>query len=157
MKLRRYETNLRISAVGVIAFGGWNFLKTLLLILLNPQSIIDAADLSEGASGLLYIVYIIMIIAVLIDLGFRLFVGLSARKEANGKKKSIAYLIITVLLIIFSLIGLVSVIASLGSSSTFDTIVMLIVEATSLYASLELFVSAILVRRLRKEPSAEGV
>ena len=151
-ELRRYQSILSASGMAVIAFGIWSIVKTTLLVLtraseLNLQQMIQDAGAPKWAIMLLLV---ILVPLVNIDVFLRIYVGLSARKEAAGKKKRIVYLVIAWIVLI---LGILSIIAFFGSSFTEDpgdAIVTLIIEATSVFAMINLIRSAGRVRELRK-------
>ena len=157
MKLRRYQTNLNISGLGVIAFGGWGLLKVILLLLMDPKAIREAAGMEMGETVNIGTFTAVLLLFVLFDFAFRFYIGFSARREAKGKKKNIIYLVIAFLLLIASVISIIIGLVQISFDTIFDTIVVMVVEITSALATLELVISAIQVRKLRKIPVEEGM
>ncbi len=92
-----------------------------------------------------------MIVFVLVDLALRIWIGLSARAESKGKKKSAVYLVITAILILASVLNIVFLIFDLVDAFSLYGIVSIVVECTSLFALVEVFTSAISIHKLRKE------
>lgn len=147
IKMRRYQNLLTVSGLGVIIFGLWTVLKTILLLFLQEDLVDDLPD------GLFYRVLFFTLIGgvLLIDFLIRLFVGLSARAEGFGKKKGYGYIVVAILIAIASLASLVLIFFDMGDRSILELIVSFIVEATSMIATVELLVAAFTVKKLKKE------
>ena len=147
IKMRRYQNLLTVSGLGVIIFGLWTVLKTILLLFLQEDMVDDLPD------GLFYRVLFFTLIGgvLLIDFLIRLFVGLSARAEGFGKKKGYGYIVVAILIAIASLVSLVLIFFDMGDRSILELIVSFIVEATSMIATVELLVAAFTVKKLKKE------
>ena len=147
IKMRRYQNLLTVSGLGVIIFGLWTVLKTILLLFLQENMVDDLPD------GLFYRVLFFTLIGgvLLIDFLIRLFVGLSARAEGFGKKKGYGYIVVAILIAIASLASLVLIFFDTADRSILELIVSFIVEATSTIATVELLVAAFTVKRLKKE------
>ena len=134
IKMRRYQNLLTVSGLGVIIFGLWTVLKTILLLFLQEDMVDDLPD------GLFYRVLFFTLIGgvLLIDFLIRLFVGLSARAEGFGKKKGYGYIVVAILIAIASLASLVLIFFDTADRSILELIVSFIVEATSMIATVEL-------------------
>ena len=147
IKMRRYQNLLTVSGLGVIIFGLWTVLKTILLLFMQEDMLDDLPD------GLFYRVLFFTLIGgvLLIDFLIRLFVGLSARAEGFGKKKGYGYIVVAILIAIASLASLVLIFFDTADRSILELIVSLIVEATSMIATVELLVAAFTVKKLKKE------
>lgn len=147
IKMRRYQNLLTVSGLGVIIFGLWTVLKTILLLFLQEDMVDDLPD------GLFYRVLFFTLIGgvLLIDFLIRLFVGLSARAEGFGKKKGYGYIVVAILIAIASLASLVLIFFDTADRSVLELIVSFIVEATSMIATVELLVAAFTVKKLKKE------
>ncbi len=147
IKMRRYQNLLTVSGLGVIIFGLWTVLKTILLLFLQEDLVDDLPD------GLFYRVLFFTLIGgvLLIDFLIRLFVGLSARAEGFGKKKGYGYIVVAILIAIASLASLVLIFFDTADRSILELIVSFIVEATSMIATVELLVAAFTVKKLKKE------
>ena len=90
----------------------------------------------------------IVLIFMVLDLILRLYVGLSAGAESRGKNKGAAYIVIAIILTLLSMTGIAGIF--LRKMNVPDMIVSLFIEMTSLYAFIELIVSAIILKRYRK-------
>ena len=156
VKLRRYQNLLTLSGLGVIVFGLWSILKLFLILLLNDDTVsetIKAAEMPDEFTTRLAL-YLVLGVIILIDFLMRLFVGLSARSEGFGNKRGNAYVVFAALIALSSLISVVFIFfdTSLTSiSSVLELIVSVFVEATATVVMIELLVSAITVKKLKKE------
>lgn len=159
VKLRRYSTSLTISGYGVIAFGLWSIVKTILLSVMHPEVAGILPDEETGISRDVYIALMICIMVLLLgfDLGLRIYIGLSARAEGNGKKKHITYLVFAAFLLTASLLSLLTGLDIDDYDSILDFLVSLLVEITSMAAVLELIYSSVRVRLLRKKLEREAM
>lgn len=159
-KERRVSDILVSSGTGVIFFGLWSVVKTILQIILSQQSIASFANVEDVAlDGTFDATTYVIISAILafvmlgIDLGLRLYAGLSARADGRGKKKSIAYIIVAFVLIALGVISVVSTIISVSylEGTIIDKVVTLIVDITALLALVELVISGIRLKRIRRK------
>lgn len=168
-KLRKYENLLAISGAGVIAFGLWSVVKAVIyLLVLSPQQLVsnmakegltdvDMMGLSQTTASIIAICGVI--IALLIDLSLRFYVGRSAIIDGRRqKKKSVVYVIMAILLSMGLISSTITRFTSpqTGAAQTWDTVVSaadasIFIDLTSLLAFIEMIVAAIMVRRLRKE------
>lgn len=155
VKMRRYRNLLTVSGLGVIVFGGWSVLKTI-LVLVMQRDMIEALLAEMSVNELAGKITIAITFAImLIDFLIRLFVGLSARAEGFGKKKGYAYIVFAVLLVLGSLLSLVLVFFDTGSPAqtpVLQTVVSVILETTSFVVTIELLVAAFTVKKLKKDP-----
>ena len=147
IKMRRYQNLLVVSGLGVIIFGLWSVLKTILLFFLNEEELDDYPN----DPFFRVILFALVAAALLIEFLIRLFVGLSARAEGFGKKKGYAYIVIAVLLALASLESLVLIFIEADYETITELVVSVIVEATSLIVTIELMVAAFTVKKLKKE------
>ena len=149
VKIRKLESNLTTIGTGVIAFGFWGFLKFILSYLfLGAQSV--------GIDGDEYITVIavfVWAVAILIPLVY-LWIGMSARAEGRGKRKSALYLFMVGWIIFVSTIAILLELYSLSKlKDWFEIIVTLIIDLTRYVFLIELMVYSISLRKLRKEQS----
>jgi len=155
VSLRRYQRMLINTGAGVIILGGWSLIKTFLQYFLNNEAyaqLIEGIEITEDIRFLRVLVFVIMFVLMLIDLLIRLFVGLSARSEGFGKKKRCIYIVIACILAVFQIISTIYSFRSISylDNTIVDKIVAFLVDLTSLVVIIELIVSAIYVRILRK-------
>lgn len=153
VKLRRFENLLVLSGSGVIIFGLWSCVKAVLGMIFKTDDIVEAFGGDVFVRFLVIFIYIVIGIFLLIDLGLRVFIGLSARREGLGKKKSFVYVIFAILLTIASSYSTVdTIISEFQSTETLlEMLVTVFVEITSLIVMIEMIVSAFVVKKLRKE------
>ena len=149
VKIRKLESNLTTIGTGIIAFGFWGFLKFILSYLfLGAQSV--------GIDGDEYITVIavfVWAVAILIPLVY-LWIGMSARAEGRGKRKSALYLFMVGWIIFVSTIAILLELYSLSKlKDWFEIIVTLIIDLTRYVFLIELMVYSISLRKLRKEQS----
>lgn len=146
-KMRRYQNLLTVSGLGVIIFGLWSVLKTILLLFMKEGILSEIPD----DTFVRVMFFVILGGILLIDVLIRLYVGLSARAEGFGKKKGYGYVIIAILMALASLTSLVLIFFDTNEQSIWELIVSVIVEATSLVVTIELLVAAFTVKKLKKE------
>ena len=146
-KMRRYQNLLTVSGLGVIIFGLWSVLKTILLLFMKEGILSEIPD----DTFVRVMFFLILGGILLIDVLIRLYVGLSARAEGFGKKKGYGYVVIAILMALASLTSLVLIFFDTNEQSIWELIVSVIVEATSLVVTIELLVAAFTVKKLKKE------
>ena len=147
VKIRRLESNMITIGTGIIAFGFWGFIKFILsYLLLGAQSVGIADD--EFRTVIAVSVWGFAILTPLVYL----WIGLSARAEGRGKRKSILYLLMVGWIIFFSSIVLLLELYSLTAMKDwFEIIVTLIIDLTRFVFLIELMVYSISLRKLRKQ------
>ena len=173
IKLRRYETRLTVSGSAVIAFAVWSIIRAALFFLTQRFDLIksfgveeELKAMSEGAPAgvdphfvlngiLLGFLFFYMLIIVLIWL----YIGRSAVLEGRGlKKKSILYLVLAVIMILIlagslipdSVLGLEGDVTNVSDPIN-TALTTRLLDLTSILALLEMVISAIQVRKIRKE------
>ena len=146
-KMRRYQNLLTVSGLGVIIFGLWSVLKTILLLFMKEGILSEIPD-----DTFVRVMFFLILGGILLfDVLIRLYVGLSARAEGFGKKKGYGYVVIAILMALASLTSLVLIFFDSNEQSIWELIVSVIVEATSLVVTIELLVAAFTVKKLKKE------
>ena len=146
-KMRRYQNLLTVSGLGVIIFGLWSVLKTILLLFMKEGILSEIPD----DTFVRVMFFLILGGILLVDVLIRLYVGLSARAEGFGKKKGYGYVVIAILMALASLTSIVLIFFDTNEQSIWELIVSVIVEATSLVVTIELLVAAFTVKKLKKE------
>lgn len=158
-ELRKRQILLFESGVGVILFAFWNIIKINLYYALIPfpvEAIYEEAA-KNGISAKFLIISIIVIALgfLLWQLSIRVYVGMSARAEGKGKKKGYAYLVWAVILLMldFSINWQAFDVKNLlaGGEIGEGQITNICLEAASAYVLLQLLISGIRVKRLRKK------
>lgn len=150
---RRYRNSMGISGIGVILFGVWNIVKSILYFMFdNPVKDMLMGYFEGGEIGT--IVFIFTISIILFDMILRLIVGLSAYAEARGKKKGKGYIVVGSLMLVFQLIILILSLglfdSKQGAETIIDEAVTFIVDATAAYALFDTVYSSIKLKMIRK-------
>lgn len=150
-QVRRLQDTLAVVGGGVIAFGMWSLVKSVLLIaLLNEEAVIQVFQLDSDTP--MSIVFIAIIFAICFDLAIRVFVGLSARAEGHGEKKGNLYLIIAVFIAAANAISIASfVFGSTVYLSMFDAAVSIAIDATSFVTLVLMIRCAVRLRQLNRQ------
>ena len=152
IKLRKYQNTLVVVGMGVIAFGIWSVIKTVMLTAFNKD---EMAELSAQGTAVEVVFWVMLGIMLAIDLWLRLYVGLAAIQEGRGKKRK-AYIAWIFLMAFFSALGVLVGLASIGSDEAPATalgtaVVTVIVEATSCVLLVEMARAAVKVKRLSRQ------
>ncbi len=149
LRLRKTQSDLAVMGIGVIAFGVWSVIKSVLYVALNTESALASL---EGNKYLILAFWLILGAALAIDLAFRLYVGRSAIAEGKGRKKKNGYILLALLMSVLSFAALAAGLLSQGSSTDTDSVgATLLVELTSDVLLLGVVVSAIRVKRLSRK------
>ena len=147
-RIRRLQDTLSITGVGVIALTAWSLAKTTMFFMLFDEATQrELYKLSEDIP--MEVFYIVFAVLALIDFMIRLYVGLSARAEGNGKRKGFVYLAVAVVLVIASVVYIILVFCGFASfPSEIDLIMTVVFEATSIATLILMIFCAIRLRRL---------
>ena len=142
-QIRRLENTLTTIGTGIVAMAIWQTIKIILqLTLLNQME-----KNEETTIGVIIAISITVILGLI-----ECYIGFSARSEGKGKKKSGVYLVWTGLYLAAFFVVLVYEIYLIFADYDFtiSTIVIVIIDISAFVLNLEMMVSAIKVRRLRK-------
>ena len=172
MRLRKDENTLTVVGSGVILFGVWTVVKMVLQEINRfPEFMAElgADELGFEETGLadlgldsnllaMAVAFTVVIIVYLMDLGLRVFVGLSARAEGRGRPQGRLYLILAGLLLVLSGLSFVSYVITYFSHSEYvvDADAAILVELTSFITLLQMIISAVRVRRARRMEKERG-
>ena len=145
IKIRRLENNMMTLGAGIIAFSVWSLLK-------YAMTFFSDLSYTEELVGAARAVFIAIIVFVsLADVLLHLYIGVSARSEGKGKKKTPLYLILTAAVILVYVVAIVLEVYLLFTSENYFTMVVtLLVDVTSVIIFIELFVSGVQLRRIRR-------
>ncbi|MBQ3264154.1 MAG: hypothetical protein IJH07_00110 [Ruminococcus sp.] len=146
-KRRRLENNLYTIGTGIIAFGFWSFAKFALnYMLLGSDSYVDPAE--EYRTTAIVFIWAFSALSPLVYL----WIGLSARAESRGKRKRILYLIMTGIIVAFSVLVIVVDLIALAYSDVgiLRVIITMIIDLTRMIFLIELLASSVSLRRLRR-------
>ena len=177
IKLRKYENILAISGVAVIAFGVWTIIKSAFYLLLQPFDIeifIPPEQLAEMEAEMGPNVDILtsgvivgaIFFILFLDLLLRFYIGKSAYADGRARKrKRVIYVIVAIIMAVAFANGIWATVSHLfigepteqseGVEYMRGVFTSVLLDMTSLLALIELIVSAIQVRRLRKELGIE--
>lgn len=158
INLRRNQDTLVIVGTGVIIFGVWSLLKTMFALLLNMGDLYELIMQEETPEGRL-VIFIAVTLMLMIDLAFRVSVGLSAIAVARGKKSRFIFVAGALLLAFSSAATVTAQIRGIvtGEEITLISHVAAAVEFTSLITLTQLINSAMAIRGIRKELKKQGI
>ena len=141
--------------MGVIVFGLWSIIRTLLSFAFVDNYLEKVGiNVQDPFVEKLTIAMLIFILAA--DIAIRLKVGLDAVNEGKGKTRGLFYVIAAAVLFVpAGVLSFVTYCRDIFSgtssvSAVYDAVSGLIVETTSLITSIEMLYSAVRVKLLRK-------
>ena len=156
IELRRRRINLSTLGAGVVAFGVWNVLKTMLYIFTSPVNFVVVDDAGEYGAVVSLIFYVLLGLLLALDLSLRLYIGLSARAEGRGRRKGSGYIIAAAVL--FAMTAAYYVAAWVTHSNTrlenqaaLDYYVSMFVDITAMIMLGDLLYTALRARKLEKQ------
>lgn len=147
IRLQKYRSSLIASGGAMVLFALWTVIRSIVEIDSNLNYVGDQVSIQP----------LVTAIAVMgiIDLVLKLYVGLSARLEGLSRKKKRPYLVLGIIIAALSIAWLIFMIVEFPTQyrlyGLVGPIINLAVEATVLFAALDLVISAIRVRKLEKE------
>ena len=150
---RRLQDTLTIAGSGVIAFSVWSLAKIcLFLTFVDEKALNQLFELiGIGGTSLAITVYIILGVIILIDLGFRAYVGLSARAEGHGIKKSPFYLVVAAIAAIANVSSLFAIDLTASLEMSFLSMaVSVVIEITAFAALVLVIYCSLRLRRMGK-------
>ena len=149
VQLQKHRFSLICSGNALVTFAVWTIIRSIIQLYFYLQASPDVKN---------FTVWVVILIALVlggVDLVLKLYVGLSARAEGYGKRKKSGYLILGILLAVVTVIWLIIQLPLASyyyrSDGLLHMLISLAVEATVLFAEVDLVVSALRVRRLEKE------
>ena len=158
-ELRKRQILLFEAGVGVILFAVWNITKVNLYLGLTPlpvEVLYEEAAKNGISEKFLIISLIIVAVGILLwQLYIRLYIGTSAAAEGKGKKKGYAYLVWAAVLLVsdfqinWQAFDAQSILA--GEEISVNQFMSICMEAASAYVLLQLLLSGIWVKKLRKK------
>ena len=158
-ELRKCQNTLVEAGTGVILFAVWSVVKINLYFGLSTFDFEEvyhvAADFGLDEKMFLIIMVIVIAAILLWQLGIRTYIGLSAAAEGKGKTKGYGYLVWAAILVVTDIqinwqaFGVDRILA--GEGISVNLITSLCMELASVYVLMELLISGIRVKRLRKK------
>ena len=156
-KLRRYEHTLEIVGKGVVALGGWLVFKFFIFIFFEKEALYGMLE-AEGLEVNKYVEILIIVSTVFVMVVaflIQLFVGLSAISEGKKKKNRFAYIVVAVLLVGIYIFDIVIQIEKYWGENPdiLNNTTSVIIDVTQLYILIDMIISAIKIKIIRKEIS----
>ena len=153
-KTRKTAINLITLGTGVVFFGIWTLVKSLVSFILLD------AELHENLTEEM-ILFTKIFFWSLISVSFilNLYVGLSARALGKGKNTSSFFLVVAGIIVFFrSIIAAIELIgAFLDYGDTINLIITAFIDITTIVFLVELMVYSIRLKKIRKaEPAKEA-
>ena len=157
-KLRKYQNLLVNAGSGVILFAVWSVAKMNLYLGISGFFLDEVYKFAEefGIGKKFFAGFLFAAVTgVLIwQLSTRLYIGINAVKEGKGTSRGWVYLVVAALLLITDVQAFFGMIKPGTYDGTLTAIGGLCVEAASLYVLVELLISGIQVKLLRKKKKA---
>lgn len=151
--LNKTEINLISAGTGMLFFGLWTFIKISLSYLIFGM---DQYIRPEDEVYRTPIIITTWAITVLLTLLY-CYIGLTARGEGKGKRKSVFYLIlIGFMLLVRTLVITLEILAVFFSETgKFTLLVTVIVDITAFFMLLEIMINSAKLRSLREQLKLE--
>jgi len=154
IQLRKNQDTLKIVGLGVMAFGAWSIVKSILYTTAQWSSIKEEIVVPEANETIAKMVYLFMIAVILtVEIAIRLYIGRSAIAEGRGERRRPGYIVVAFLITAIGLTLTVTafVVPGIRMELNLDLLASLFVEITSAVITLEMCWSAIRVRKLRRQ------
>ena len=153
-ELRRKQVTLVTLGTGVILFGVWSVVKSLLYFRTNLFADLDTQVEPELLPYIKLVTVVIVALFVLADLGIRLKIGLRARAEGMGRRQKNGYLILAALIVFVNitgdLLGVYFIVKNgVPEQAGLDYVVSVLVDLSSTILLAELIITVLRVRKLR--------
>ena len=158
VKLRKNKSTLVALGTGIMAFGIWSIIKTMMEFLLGSAGEEIREVMSDLTGGGRIAVIAVTAFIVIVDLLIRCHVGINAIREGRNKK-SRHYMFSVVLLIISSIVSLILLFMEMlepGEISMNDE-VSIFVEITSLVILIEMITVSVSTSKIKARASQTEV
>lgn len=155
-----------VIGTSVMLLSLWSVVKTVLLDLFMRDNIVDFLLAKLGDSSFeqfrsaIFVIYALYTGSfLLLDLLLRVIVGTGARSEGLRKKSRWLYLVVCFLLVLSGIATLLNFFENedIFSNDPVDRAIAFFIELTSDLMLLDLFISGIRVKLIRKELRSEAV
>lgn len=145
---RRLEINLMTLGTGFALFGLWTLIRSgLTLFVFNDEiNQIVTDDMRVP-------VYAVVFAAIVLLFLFHAYIGISARSDGKGKKKTPLYLVLAgigCLLYVGTIASDIFLMITSQESGLVTEIATIIIDITTTICLIELMISGIRLRRIRK-------
>jgi len=152
-QLRKTLDNLRITGLALIFLGFWDILKFILYVTTGfgntPDSSADSA-LSTGE----WLIDLMIFFFMIVDIIFRLFIGLRAIREEKAKRHGKLHLVLAGGMFIFLCISMVYSFIFSTDSQYLDTyLASFLMDITTLWTLFELVHLTLRARKLQRQLS----
>ena len=154
IQLRKNQDTLKIVGLGVMVFGVWSIVKTILYTTAQWSSITEEIVVPEANETLAKMVYIFMIaVTMVVEIAVRLYIGRSAIAEGRGERRRPGYVVVAFLITAIGLTLTVTafVVPGIRMELNPELLASLFVEITSAVITFEMCWSAVRVRKLRRQ------
>ena len=150
-KIRKLENNLVTIGTGVVILSLWTLFKTILYVIVYWGKIKDLTSTLQPMETAL--VFGMVFAAVLIEFVLHSFIGLSARKEGEGKKIRPIYLIITeIILLLYAALILIELLPLFRAEYfSLISVVSIVIDVTSFAFLIDMISSSVRLRKLKKQ------
>ena len=99
IQLRKNQDTLKIVGLGVMAFGAWSIVKSILYTTAQWSSIKEEIVVPEANETIAKMVYLFMIAVILtVEIAIRLYIGRSAIAEGRGERRRPGYVVVAFLI-----------------------------------------------------------
>jgi hypothetical protein len=165
-ELRKRQSHLTQAGTGVMLFAAWRVISINLYLGFGmiPVEMIREAAAEFGLNEKFFLVFLIILVAsvLLWQLSIRMYIGLSATAEGKGKTKGWLYLAVTAAVMAAEIqlswgaFGIDRILAGevLEINAIVSAIISFVMELASAYVLLELLISGVRVKLLRKKMKA---
>ena len=160
--IRRSQNILIVVGTGTILFSVWTALKILGTLFLLRDETVAAARKFVDENGIVVsdtIIFRVLlaatIVCMLLFVGIRTRIGLSAILEGRGRRRRKGYLILAVIMIIFDLLVVIASTTglmpkeSLGAFTVNTSLSSFVIELTSTVMLIEMVIFAVRLRNAR--------
>lgn len=147
---RRLQDALYIAGGAVVAFGVWSLAKIGLFLKFADEEMLSWL-LGLDKASLTTAVYLTLLVIVLIDVGVRVYIGMSARAEGRGEKKGPFYLVVAAVVATANASSLAAIaLSATPGLSPLSMLVPVAIEATAIAALVLVIYSSICLWRMDK-------
>ncbi len=162
-ELRKRQSHLTQAGTGVMLFAAWRVISVNLYLGLGmlPLEMIHEAAAEFGLNEKFFLIFLIALVACVLlwQLSIRMYIGLSAAAEGKGKTKGWLYLAVTAVVMAAELqmawvafdIDRILAGEAMEINVIISTIISFFMELASAYVLLELLLSGVRVKLLRKK------
>ncbi len=150
-RIRRTEDNLRISGTAVVALGAWASVKLCFRALLRYREVVKVGrSTGTPVPVVLLVAAVLLLLAIMIGQSLHIYIGLSARIEAAGKRKTPPYLILSAIYLLLIAESAIHTLYRLFADHKVDQYTAaLVIDLTLLFALINIVGASFRLRRMR--------